>query len=103
MQGHVAKRVCRQAGYKGCLLRACRFSIFLNRADCFDAAAFAISDNEALLMDPQQRLLLEATGEALLAAGPAAGDIGGAGVFVGITSTEYGQLAQVRRAKDSWR
>ena len=54
-------------------------------------------------MDPQQRLLMEAAGEALLvagaagAAGPAAlaDAIGGAGVFVGITSTEYAQLAQV--------
>lgn len=70
--------------------------------DQFDAAAFAISDNEALLMDPQQRLLMETAGEALLAAaaGGAAAPAalaeaaGGAGVFVGITSTEYAQLAQ---------
>lgn len=35
----------------------------------FDAAAFSISDAEAVLMDPQQRLLLESVGEALLAGG----------------------------------
>jgi acyl transferase domain-containing protein len=77
---------------------SCRFSIFLSQVDMFDASAFAINENEAVLMDPQQRLLLEATGEALMAAGAtngAYGSVEGAGVFVGITSTEYGQLAQV--------
>ncbi|KAL4451846.1 hypothetical protein ABPG75_007508, partial [Micractinium tetrahymenae] len=82
-----------------------RFSVFLDGADQFDAAAFATNENEAVLMDPQQRLLLEAAGEALLAAGAVGGAAGGkssalaglvsgAGVFVGITSTEYAQLAQ---------
>ena len=73
-----------------------RFSIFLSGIDHFDAAAFGISDNEAVLMDPQQRLLLECTSEALLEAGAALGpgDRAGGGVFVGITSTEYSQLAQ---------
>ena len=37
--------------------------------DVFDAAAFSISDAEAVLMDPQQRLLLEAVAEALLVGG----------------------------------
>lgn len=78
-----------------------RFSIFLPGVDEFDAAAFGISDNEALLIDPQQRLLLEAAAEAVTQ-GRGGGrncilkhaDIAAAGVFVGITSTEYGQLAQ---------
>jgi acyl transferase domain-containing protein len=60
-----------------------RFSIFLDGVDLFDAATFAISDNEAVLMDPQQRLLLECTGEALMQAQPAAYAVTNAGVFVG--------------------
>ena len=83
-----------------------RFSVFLDGIDLFDAAAFSTSENEAVLMDPQQRLLLEAAAEALLAAGAVGGAacdaggelarlVSGAGVFVGITSTEYAQLAQV--------
>ena len=47
-------------------------------------------------MDPQQRLLLEVAAEAMLAKGSLPADISGAGVFVGITSTEYGQLVEVR-------
>lgn len=37
--------------------------------DLFDAAAFSISDAEAVLMDPQQRLLLESVAEALMQGG----------------------------------
>lgn len=86
----------------GTALLPCSFSVFLEGVDLFDVAAFATNDNEAVLMDPQQRLLLEAAGEALLAAGAIGGPssgltdiVAGAGVFVGITSTEYAQLAQV--------
>lgn len=59
----------------------CRFSIFLDGINQFDASAFAISDNEALLMDPQQRLLLECMGEAVMQASPV--DLSNGGVFVG--------------------
>ena len=41
----------------------------MQSVDLFDAAAFSISDAEAVLMDPQQRMLLECVGEALLAGG----------------------------------
>ena len=53
--------------------------------DLFDAAAFSISDAEAVLMDPQQRLLLECVGEALLAGGvdSAAAPLRSRGVYVG--------------------
>ena len=71
-----------------------RFSSFLEGVDRFDAAAFGLSEAEALLIDPQQRLLLEAAGEALALASASAGVTAGAGVYVGITSTEYAQLAQ---------
>lgn len=73
---------------------ALRFSAFLQDIDMFDAASFATSDKEAVLMDPQQRLLLEACATALLQApahSRAANLRKSAGVFVGITSTEYGE------------
>ena len=72
---------------------ALRFGAFLKGIDMFDAALFSTSDKEAVLMDPQQRLLLEACAVALFEA-PAhcrAAELRkSAGVFVGITSTEYG-------------
>lgn len=70
-----------------------RFGAFMSSVATFDAAAFGLSPGEALAMDPQHRLLLEAAGQLL----PAAQDSGSAsrqtGVFVGISWTEYAQLA----------
>ena len=43
-----------------------RFAMFIDDVAQFDPAAFALSENEAILMDPQQRLLLECSGEVLL-------------------------------------
>lgn len=55
--------------------------MFLDGIDKFDAAAFAISENEVVLMDPQQRLLLECMGEAVMQNGSPQ-DLSKAGVFV---------------------
>lgn len=67
---------------------------FLDRIDLFDAGFFGISPREAAALDPQQRLALEVAWEALEdAAYPFANLRGSAtGVYLGITSQDYGQL-----------
>src|ERR1700721_480548 len=64
--------------------------------DEFDAEFFGISPREAVVMDPQQRLLLEVSWQALENAGINPKTLAGqnAGVFVGITTSEYAQLLQ---------
>ncbi len=60
----------------------------------FDAGAFGISPREAAEMDPQQRLLLEVTLAAMEDAGQRPSALAGRdiGVFVGGSSTDYGDL-----------
>jgi acyl transferase domain-containing protein len=77
----VGKMVTRRAG-------------MLDRVDGFDPAFFAISPREARALDPQQRMLLETSVEALESAAIATDKLAGSrtGVFVGGSTTDYGQL-----------
>jgi len=67
---------------------------FVENIDQFDAGFFNISAREVEGMDPQQRLLLEVAWEALENAGiPPSSLVGGpTGVFIGVTSSDYGLL-----------
>jgi acyl transferase domain-containing protein/NADPH:quinone reductase-like Zn-dependent oxidoreductase/acyl carrier protein len=60
----------------------------------FDAGAFGIAPREAAEMDPQQRLLLEVSLGAIEDAGWPVSTLAGreVGVFVGGSSTDYGEL-----------
>jgi myxalamid-type polyketide synthase MxaB len=71
-----------------------RCGAFIPDFDHFNAAFFGISPREAQFMDPQQRQLLEVHWEALENAGIVPGRLSGqqVGVFVGIGTTDYGDL-----------
>ncbi|MFL5887102.1 MAG: type I polyketide synthase [Thermoleophilaceae bacterium] len=65
---------------------------FLGDIDEFDPLAFGIAPSEAARMDPQQRLMLEVAWEALEdAAATAQLDSVPTGVYVGVSTSDYGQ------------
>lgn len=69
---------------------------FIDGLDQFDPAFFGISPREASTMDPQQRLFLEGAWLALEDAGKRPNDLvnSATGVFVGVTTSDYGQLTR---------
>ncbi|MEM6602114.1 MAG: type I polyketide synthase, partial [Verrucomicrobiota bacterium] len=69
---------------------------FIEGIDAFDPLFFGISPHEAMLMDPQQRLTLEAAWHALEDAAIAPSQLKGsdAGVFLGVSGSDYAQLLQ---------
>lgn len=70
----------------------------------FDARFFGVTPKEALAMDPQQRLLLEASWTALEQALIPPSSLAGtdAGVFMGISSTDYALRSTDPRSLDGY-
>ncbi|MEO7323244.1 MAG: SDR family NAD(P)-dependent oxidoreductase [Dokdonella sp.] len=84
----------------------CRSGGFLSDVDKFDPALFKIEREEAEIMDPQERLFLQSVWTALEDAGytrnelrakHAKGKSADVGVFVGVTTNSYAQLAEDAR------
>jgi acyl transferase domain-containing protein len=71
-----------------------RYGGFIDRPDRFDPQFFGISPREAISIDPQHRLMLEVSWEALEHAGQNPDRLAGeaVGVFVGISTGDYGML-----------
>ena len=81
-------------GYGSDVLQRVRHGGFMQGAELFDNARFSVSPAEATAMDPQQRLLLEHSYAALHASGFRRASLmgSGAGVAVGIYTTEFNQV-----------
>lgn len=91
-----------------------RFGSFMEGVDLFDSTSFGLSAGEASTMDPQQRCLLQCAAEALhdrqqrLGWGQPQGQTSAgslltssmskAGVFIGISWTEYAKMAGMHQA-----
>jgi acyl transferase domain-containing protein len=69
---------------------------YIRSAEMFDNEFFNISPREAKLMDPQHRLLLKTTWKAIEDAGIDVKSIdgGNVGVYIGISSNEYSNIAK---------
>ena len=78
-----------------------RWGGFIDGVEDFDRRFFGVTAAEAESMDPQQRILLELFLEALTDAGIVPSTLGrtGAGVFVGISQSEYGAMQARSRAE----
>ena len=76
-----------------------RWGGFVANAESMDAAFFGITPREAARLDPQQRWLMEVTWEAIEDAGLPPETLAGtrAGVFVGISNTDYPMLQRGNR------
>ena len=81
-----------------------RWGGFLKQVDRFEPQFFKIPAREAAHIDPQQRLLLEVAWEALEDAGQVAEKLAGSrtGVFVGVMSNDYGDMAMTNPANMSF-
>ncbi|MEU0001266.1 SDR family NAD(P)-dependent oxidoreductase [Streptomyces microflavus] len=75
-----------------------RMGGFLDGVDRFDAEFFQITPREARVMDPQHRLFLQTVWAAIEEAGYDPADLAGTacGLYVGVASSEYGELARER-------
>lgn len=87
-----------------------RFGSFMEGVELFDSTSFGLSAGEASTMDPQQRCLLQCAAEALhdrqqrsgwsqtSAGSLLTSSMSKAGVFIGISWTEYAKMAGMHQA-----